>query len=71
MFRVQFGGASKAEALERCCGCVLTLAQYVTVQEPDSITQECQQSPSPQQAGDSQGKDPVQQGVSTDMLAPQ
>lgn len=70
MFRVQFSGESEAAALEHCGGCVQTLAQYVTVQEPDSITQEHQQSPGPQEAGESQGKDPVQQGVSADPLAP-
>ncbi|XP_036011226.1 meiotic recombination protein REC114 isoform X4 [Mus musculus] len=64
MFRVQFSGESKEEALERCCGCVQTLAQYVTVQEPDSTTQELQQSQGPREAGESQGKDPLQQGPS-------
>ncbi|XP_021028546.1 meiotic recombination protein REC114 [Mus caroli] len=64
MFRVQFSGESKEEALERCCGCVQTLAQYVTVQEPDSTTQELQQSRGPREAGESQGKDPLQQGPS-------
>ncbi|XP_029398955.1 meiotic recombination protein REC114 [Mus pahari] len=64
MFRVQFSGESKEEALERCCGCVQTLAQYVTVQEPDSTTQELQQNQGPQEAGESQGKDTLQQGPS-------
>lgn len=64
MFRIQFSGESKEAALEHCCGCVQSLAQYVTVQEPDSTTQELQKSPGPREAGESQGKDPLQQGVS-------
>ncbi|XP_021082535.1 meiotic recombination protein REC114 isoform X2 [Mesocricetus auratus] len=62
MFRVQFSGESKEEALAHCCSCVKTLAQYITVQEPDSTFQQLQQSPGPLQAGESQGKDPLQQG---------
>ncbi|XP_035299633.1 meiotic recombination protein REC114 isoform X1 [Cricetulus griseus] len=62
MFRVQFSGESKEEALEHCCSCVQTLAQYITVQAPDSIVQQLQQSPGPLQAGESQEKDPLQQG---------
>ncbi|XP_050007756.1 meiotic recombination protein REC114 [Alexandromys fortis] len=62
MFRVQFSGESQEEALERCCSCVQTLAQYVTVQAPDSPVQQLQQSPGPLEAGESQGKDPLQQG---------
>ncbi|XP_038178418.1 meiotic recombination protein REC114 isoform X3 [Arvicola amphibius] len=63
MFRVQFSGESQEEALERCCSCVQTLAQYVTVQAPDSMVQQLQQSPGPLGAGESQGKDLLQQGV--------
>ncbi|MEJ1288768.1 REC114 meiotic recombination protein [Cricetulus griseus] len=63
MFRVQFSGESKEEALEHCCSCVQTLAQYITVQAPDSIVQQLQQSPGPLQAGESQEKDPLQQGT--------
>ncbi|XP_038178416.1 meiotic recombination protein REC114 isoform X1 [Arvicola amphibius] len=62
MFRVQFSGESQEEALERCCSCVQTLAQYVTVQAPDSMVQQLQQSPGPLGAGESQGKDLLQQG---------
>lgn len=65
MFRVQFSGESKEEALEHCCGCVQTLAQYISVQEPDSTTQELQRSTGPCEADESQGKDPLQ-GVSAD-----
>uniref|UniRef100_A0A8D0ENF7 REC114 meiotic recombination protein n=1 Tax=Strix occidentalis caurina TaxID=311401 RepID=A0A8D0ENF7_STROC len=32
MFRVQFGGDSKAQMLEHCCNCVQKLAEYVPVQ---------------------------------------
>lgn len=71
MFRVQFSGESQEEALERCCSCVQTLAQYVTVQAPDSMVQQLQQSPGPLGAGESQGKDPLQQGVSADVLTTQ
>ncbi|XP_006971553.1 meiotic recombination protein REC114 isoform X1 [Peromyscus maniculatus bairdii] len=62
MFRVQFSGESEEEALEHCCSCVRILAQYITVQAPDSIGQQRQQSPGPPGAGESQGKDPLQQG---------
>ncbi|XP_036049014.1 meiotic recombination protein REC114 isoform X1 [Onychomys torridus] len=62
MFRVQFSGESEEEALERCCSCVRILAQYVTVQAPDSIGQQRQQSPGPPGTGESQGMDPLQQG---------
>nr|XP_020021223.1 meiotic recombination protein REC114 [Castor canadensis] len=51
MFRVQFSGESKEAALEHCCRCVQSLAQYVTVQVPDTVTQELWS------AGESQGKD--------------
>ncbi|CAO2577959.1 Meiotic recombination protein REC114 [Lemmus lemmus] len=37
MFHVQFSEELQEEALERCCSCVQTLAQYVTVQTPDSM----------------------------------
>ncbi|KAM5338994.1 meiotic recombination protein REC114 [Glossophaga mutica] len=39
MFRVQFGGESKQQALERCDSCVRSLAQYVTVQTPEGSSQ--------------------------------
>lgn len=35
MFRVQFSGESKQQALEHCSSCVQSLAQYITVQVPD------------------------------------
>ncbi|XP_037689406.1 meiotic recombination protein REC114 isoform X1 [Choloepus didactylus] len=56
MFRVQFSGESKEQALERCCSCVQNLAQYITVQVPDGIIQELRPSPG-SWAGESQGKD--------------
>ncbi|XP_075860655.1 meiotic recombination protein REC114 isoform X2 [Microcebus murinus] len=57
MFRVQFSGESKEQALEHCCSCVQSLAQYVTVQVPDGIIQELRPSPGPPSASESQGKD--------------
>ncbi|XP_049761436.1 meiotic recombination protein REC114 isoform X2 [Elephas maximus indicus] len=68
MFRVQFSGESKEQALERCCSCVQSLAQYITVQVPDGIIQELQPRPGPLRAGESQGQDcvksvPLQHGL--------
>ncbi|XP_038602155.1 meiotic recombination protein REC114 [Tachyglossus aculeatus] len=40
MFRVQFGGDSKEQALEHCRSCVQKLAQYVTVEESSGPSQE-------------------------------
>ncbi|XP_057579241.1 meiotic recombination protein REC114 isoform X1 [Hippopotamus amphibius kiboko] len=60
MFRVQFSGSSKEQALEHCCSCVQKLAQYITVQVPDGISQELRPSPGPLWAGESQGKGCVQ-----------
>eukprot|EP00070_Physeter_catodon_P022486 XP_023984497.1 meiotic recombination protein REC114 isoform X2 [Physeter catodon] len=56
MFRVQFSGGSKEQALEHCCSCVQNLAQYITVQVPDGISQELRLSPSPLWTGESQRK---------------
>ncbi|XP_065727528.1 meiotic recombination protein REC114 isoform X2 [Phocoena phocoena] len=60
MFRVQFSGGSKEQALEHCCSCVQNLAQYLTVQVPDGISQELRPSPSPLWTGESQRKGCVQ-----------
>ncbi|XP_059768778.1 meiotic recombination protein REC114 isoform X2 [Balaenoptera ricei] len=60
MFRVQFSGGSKEQALEHCCSCVQNLAQYLTVQVPDGISRELRLSPSPLWTGESQGKGRVQ-----------
>ncbi|XP_045305098.1 meiotic recombination protein REC114 [Leopardus geoffroyi] len=60
MFRVQFSGGSKEQALESCCSCVQKLAQYVTVQEPDRVSQELRPSAGLLGAGESQGKDCAQ-----------
>ncbi|XP_021092620.1 meiotic recombination protein REC114 isoform X3 [Heterocephalus glaber] len=54
MFRIQFGGESKEQALEHCCSCVQSLARYTTVEVPDSITR---LSPGLLWAGDHQGRD--------------
>ncbi|XP_076707186.1 meiotic recombination protein REC114 isoform X3 [Callospermophilus lateralis] len=56
MFRIQFGGESKEQALEHCCNCVQNLSQYVTVQMPEGIIQELRSRPGPWASG-SQGKD--------------
>ncbi|XP_049634386.1 meiotic recombination protein REC114 [Suncus etruscus] len=60
MFRVQFSGESRAQALEHCCSCVQNLAQYTVVQEPDGINKEAWRSPGPLRAGEGPGKDCVQ-----------
>ncbi|XP_012496078.1 PREDICTED: meiotic recombination protein REC114 isoform X2 [Propithecus coquereli] len=62
MFRVQFSGESKEQALEHCCSCVQNLAQYATVQVPDGIIQELRPCPGPARASESQGKDPAKSG---------
>ncbi|XP_026243436.1 meiotic recombination protein REC114 isoform X2 [Urocitellus parryii] len=71
MFRIQFGGESKEQALEHCCNCVQNLSQYVTVQMPEGIIQELRPRPGPW-AGGSPGKDcakrsPVQHGSHQNM----
>ncbi|NWH72215.1 RE114 protein, partial [Piaya cayana] len=43
MFRVQFGGDSKAQMLENCCSCVQKLVQYVPVQVPDEQSEQLSQ----------------------------
>ncbi|CAK7299685.1 Meiotic recombination protein REC114 [Vulpes lagopus] len=68
MFRVQFSGVSREQALERCCSCVQKLAQYVTVQVPNGACKELRPGPSPLTAGKSQGQDcaqhsPLQPGL--------
>nr|XP_055175592.1 meiotic recombination protein REC114 [Nyctereutes procyonoides] len=62
MFRVQFSGVSREQALERCCSCVQKLAQYVTVQVPDGACVELRPGPSPLTAGKSQRQDCAQRG---------
>uniref|UniRef100_A0A2K5K1A4 REC114 meiotic recombination protein n=1 Tax=Colobus angolensis palliatus TaxID=336983 RepID=A0A2K5K1A4_COLAP len=57
LFRVQFSGESKEQALEHCCSCVQKLAQYITVQVPDGNIQELQLIPGPPRTSGSQGKD--------------
>ncbi|XP_078006923.1 meiotic recombination protein REC114 isoform X2 [Phascolarctos cinereus] len=63
MFRVQFGGDSKEEALENCCSCVQKLEQYITIQVPDELSQELQPGPSQLTATESQVKDSEQSGM--------
>ncbi|XP_017720609.1 PREDICTED: meiotic recombination protein REC114 [Rhinopithecus bieti] len=57
LFRVQFSGESKEQALEHCCSCVQKLAQYITVQVPDGNIQELQLIPGPPRTSGSQRKD--------------
>ncbi|XP_059513634.1 meiotic recombination protein REC114 isoform X2 [Myotis daubentonii] len=52
MFRVQFSGESKQQALEHCGSCVQSLAQYITVQVPDGNSRD----PGPLRAGGSGGE---------------
>ncbi|KAM9070078.1 meiotic recombination protein REC114 isoform 3-T3 [Sarcophilus harrisii] len=63
MFRVQFGGDSKEQALENCCRCVEKLEQYITIQVPDELSQELQPGPSSLAATQSQAKDTEQSGT--------
>ncbi|XP_068927314.1 meiotic recombination protein REC114 isoform X2 [Petaurus breviceps papuanus] len=63
MFRVQFGGNSKEEALENCYRCVQKLEEYVTIQVPDELSQELQPGPSQIAAETSQVKDSEQSGL--------
>ncbi|XP_026334259.2 meiotic recombination protein REC114 isoform X2 [Ursus arctos] len=72
MFRVQFGGGSKEQALEHCGSCVQKLAQYVTVQVPDRVSQELGLSPGPLRAGESRAQHvPPQQGPPQNPEKPQ
>ncbi|XP_034516590.1 meiotic recombination protein REC114 isoform X2 [Ailuropoda melanoleuca] len=72
MFRVQFGGGSKEQALEHCGSCVQKLAQYVTVQVPDGVSQELGLSPGPLRAGESCAQHvPPQQGPPQNPEKPQ
>nr|KAF6388608.1 REC114 meiotic recombination protein [Myotis myotis] len=49
MFRVQFSGESKQQALEHCGSCVQSLTQYITVQVPGGNSRD----PGPLRAGGS------------------
>ncbi|XP_074863284.1 meiotic recombination protein REC114 [Carettochelys insculpta] len=60
MFRTQFGGDSKEQALEHCYNCVQKLADYVTVQVTDEQSQEQHQCPSQLANSESQVKDSEQ-----------
>ena len=62
MFRVQFSGGSREQALEHCYSCVQNLTQYITVQVPDGISQEFR--PSPDQGKGCVQSIPPQYGVS-------
>ncbi|CAM4608956.1 unnamed protein product, partial [Lepidochelys olivacea] len=60
MFRIQFGGDSKEQALEHCYSCVQKLADYVTVQVTDEPSQELHQGHSQLANRESQVKDSEQ-----------
>ncbi|XP_075391936.1 meiotic recombination protein REC114 [Tenrec ecaudatus] len=71
MFRVQFSGESKGQALDRCCSCVQSLSQYITVQVPEGILQALR----PPKASESPGQDwvksgPLQSGPPAQLLPP-
>ncbi|KAF4017082.1 hypothetical protein G4228_008866 [Cervus hanglu yarkandensis] len=79
MFRVQFSGGSREQALEHCYSCVQNLAQYITVQVPDGISQEFRPSPGqgkgcvqsiPPQYGVSRQNSEQQQRVPADTSSP-
>ncbi|KAH1184264.1 hypothetical protein KIL84_014880 [Mauremys mutica] len=57
MFRIQFGGDSKEQALEHCYNCVQKLADYVTVQVTDEQSQELHQGHSQLANSESRVKD--------------
>ncbi|KAK2083709.1 hypothetical protein P7K49_038945 [Saguinus oedipus] len=50
LFRVQFSGEPKEQALEHSCSCVQKLAQYITIQVPNGNIQELQLNPGPPQS---------------------
>ncbi|NXF69647.1 RE114 protein, partial [Ciccaba nigrolineata] len=60
MFRVQFGGDSKAQMLEHCCNCVQKLAEYVPVQVTDEQSQKLYHNLSQLPNGENQVKDTEQ-----------
>ncbi|XP_074012134.1 meiotic recombination protein REC114 [Numenius arquata] len=60
MFRVQFGGDSKAQMLDHCCSCVQKLAEYVPVEVTDEQSQKlCPSLPQPAN-GENQVRDTEQ-----------
>ncbi|NXW93941.1 RE114 protein, partial [Alopecoenas beccarii] len=60
LFRVQFGGDSKEQMLERCCSCVQKLAEYVPVQVADEQSQQLYHSLHPLGNGENQEQDTEQ-----------
>ncbi|NXP04286.1 RE114 protein, partial [Thinocorus orbignyianus] len=54
MFRVQFGGDSKAHMLDHCCSCVQKLAEYVPVEVADDQSQQLYPSLSQPAHGENQ-----------------
>ncbi|OPJ70015.1 meiotic recombination protein REC114 [Patagioenas fasciata monilis] len=60
LFRVQFGGNSKEQMLERCCSCVQKLAEYVPVQVTDEQSQQLYHSLHPLGNSENQEQDTEQ-----------
>lgn len=60
LFRVQFGGDSKEQMLERCCSCVQKLAEYVPVQVTDEQSQQLYHTLHPLGNGENQEQDTEQ-----------
>ncbi|NXN20994.1 RE114 protein, partial [Nycticryphes semicollaris] len=60
MFRVQFGGDSRAQMLDHCCSCVQKLAEYVPVEVTDEQSQNLYPSLPQPANGDSQVRDSEQ-----------
>ncbi|NWQ78419.1 RE114 protein, partial [Columbina picui] len=60
LFRVQFGGDSKEQMLERCCSCVQKLAEYIPVQVADEQNQQLCHSLHPLGNGENQEQDTEQ-----------
>ncbi|NXS54734.1 RE114 protein, partial [Brachypteracias leptosomus] len=54
MFRIQFGGDSRAQALGHCCSCVQKLAEYLPVQAAEEQSQQLWHSLSQLGHGDNQ-----------------
>ncbi|NXJ71329.1 RE114 protein, partial [Rostratula benghalensis] len=60
MFRVQFGGDSKAQMLDHCCSCVQKLAEYLPVEVTDEQSQNLYPSLPQPANSDSQVRDSEQ-----------
>ncbi|NXK25333.1 RE114 protein, partial [Arenaria interpres] len=59
MFRVQFGGDSKAQMLDHCCSCVQKLAEYLPVEVTDERSQKLYPSLPQPANGENQPDEPL------------